>query len=219
VARKPRDGALQERADGVSAFVVERFGVGQPGAVVNTDVHELPARSARLAAALAPIAGDPMPDTGHAPELLDVDVHELARPGALVAMLGPIGVRARQPATAVAVEHRRDGRVRDPQRLGDLGRSEAQLTQRKDRLHARWRRPMRHTPRCRGAIRQALLALLAIALDPLARRSLTDARRLGRVSDQPTGQDTIHQQFPAVGARPGVAMQCHSSGPSWDCGD
>jgi len=54
-------------------------------------VHELIAAGAR-ALRLAPIAGDAVTDSVDAPDLLDVDVDELARPRALVAVLGLIGV-------------------------------------------------------------------------------------------------------------------------------
>jgi hypothetical protein len=183
VAGEPPNGALKERADGVGSFGLEDFDVGQAGAVIDADMHELPARAARGAAAPAALAGDAVPDAGDPPELLDVDVDELARPRAFIAVLGLIGVRAWQAPFAMALEHRRGRRVRHPERLGDLGRRKAQLAQRQDRLHALRRRPIGHPLRRRGTVLQAVVSLLAEALEPLARRALADARCRRGVSD------------------------------------
>jgi hypothetical protein len=43
---KPGHGALEEPADGVGALVIEHLDVGQARAVVDADVHELPAGAA-----------------------------------------------------------------------------------------------------------------------------------------------------------------------------
>jgi hypothetical protein len=93
VAGEPADRALQEAADGLGAFVLEHLGVGQPGAVVDADVHELPARAAGWAPAPASLAGDPVPDAGDPAEFLDVDVDQLAWHRALVAVLRLIAIR------------------------------------------------------------------------------------------------------------------------------
>jgi len=68
---EPRDGALQEGAHGVGALVIEHFHVGQARAVVDADMHELPARAARAAGAVAVDAVALAPGPA---EFLDVDV-------------------------------------------------------------------------------------------------------------------------------------------------
>jgi hypothetical protein len=72
-------------------------GVGQASAVVDAHVHELIAAGAR-ALRLAPIAGDAVTDSVDAPDLLDVDVDELARPRALERFSGSSASRrAKRP--------------------------------------------------------------------------------------------------------------------------
>ena len=79
------DCAAEEASRGQRTFIVEDFDVGEPRVVVDSDVDELPAGDAALAArdpglGLArPAAADAVADTAHSAELLDVDVHELAR--------------------------------------------------------------------------------------------------------------------------------------------
>src|SRR5262245_39951286 len=90
-----------------------------------------------------PTATDPLPGATLDPaELLDVDVHELARPRPLVTDGGP-GPRPSEPAGAVAAKHDRDGRERHRQPLGDLSRGHSQSPQRHDR----------RDPISRGAVR------------------------------------------------------------------
>src|SRR3954447_13172422 len=88
------DRALEEPDRGRGLLVGEDFDVGQPGGVVDADVHVLPADLAlalaggvgcgRVAAALA---GHPVPGAALDPaELLDVDVQQLAGVTALIAV-------------------------------------------------------------------------------------------------------------------------------------
>src|SRR5262249_60224149 len=75
------------------------FDIGGPARIVDADVDEFPADPA---GPVAPIAGDPVADPGNAAQLLDVDVHELARVCALVAP-HRFGRRRRpQPAECLA---------------------------------------------------------------------------------------------------------------------
>ena len=85
-----------EESDRRCRFLVgEHLGVGQAAVVVDGDVDVLPASNAAVVAvgvASARLAGvgepeaDTLARTADATELLDVDVHELARPRALVAL-------------------------------------------------------------------------------------------------------------------------------------
>ena len=59
---------------GDAAFVGQHFGIGRARTDVDAHVHELPADAAHP---LPPIAGDAMPDLTDAPQLLDVQVHQL----------------------------------------------------------------------------------------------------------------------------------------------
>src|SRR5581483_797902 len=78
----PADSAAQ-KGDAVGrAFAREQFCVGEPGVVVDRQVQVLPAG---VAVAGEPVAVDAFADRPEAAELLDVDVHKLARSLALVA--------------------------------------------------------------------------------------------------------------------------------------
>ena len=78
----PAVGAAEE-ADTVGwAFAPEQFCVGEAGVVVDREVQVLPAG---VAAAGEAISVDPLPDRPETAQLLDIDVHELAGPLALVA--------------------------------------------------------------------------------------------------------------------------------------
>jgi hypothetical protein len=63
--------------------------VKEAGGVVDGDVDNLPARPAR---AIPAVAGDRVTDAVDSAELLGVDVDELSRMGALVAVVGGWGV-------------------------------------------------------------------------------------------------------------------------------
>jgi len=102
---------LKEGDCGDGFLVFEDFDVGEAGGVVDGDVNELPA----LLVGFAVIAlggptggpGDPVAGPGDLAELLDVDVDQLAGPGALIALRGsiprrpslPIPIRVRIPET------------------------------------------------------------------------------------------------------------------------
>jgi len=91
VAGEEGDCAAQETGSGFGAFIGEHFDVGEPAVVVDRDVDEVPAGVAGPAAvdrdlALAlSAAADAVAGTRNAAQILDVDVHELARPLTLVA--------------------------------------------------------------------------------------------------------------------------------------
>jgi hypothetical protein len=67
----------------VALFVGQGLDEGEPGRVVDRDVHELPTCGFALA---APIAGDGRADAPEAGELLGIEVNELAGAGAAVAL-------------------------------------------------------------------------------------------------------------------------------------
>jgi len=93
--------------------------------IVDRHVQVLPAGSAlRLARA---IAGDAVSWPDDAAELLDVDVHELAGRGALVADDLLAASTHDQARATVPAEHRVHGRGSDPERPTDHVRSFAKL--------------------------------------------------------------------------------------------
>ena len=67
---------------------------GDPGRVVDGDVHVLPAG---MPGVLLPIAGHPMPRTLETPEFLDVQVQQIPRMFVLLAIDGLRWLKCRQP--------------------------------------------------------------------------------------------------------------------------
>jgi hypothetical protein len=129
VAGVVTDGAAQEAHGGEGLFVCEHFDIGQAGGVVDGDVHVLPADGLAVKARdLVPAGfGGVAPDTGDAlaraavdaPELLDVDVDQLAGPRSLLAVRG-LQAQAPQPAHADPLKDPRHRRERHAQAFGDL---------------------------------------------------------------------------------------------------
>src|SRR5215207_5050716 len=77
----PADGAVQEGDAVGRTLASQQLCVRKPGVVVDRQVQVLPAGVARAGES---VAVDALADREEAAELLDVDVHELARPLALV---------------------------------------------------------------------------------------------------------------------------------------
>src|SRR5579875_2363962 len=130
-------GAPQEADGACRLLVVENLGVGKAGSVIDTDVHELPAAAtgalAQAAVARYTVSGAPVADP---PELLDVDVDQLAGALPLVAVGGLRWLEGTEPAKADSGQDARDGRGRHPQALGDLCAGHAQSAQGGDRTGA-----------------------------------------------------------------------------------
>ena len=76
---------------------------GEPGRVIDADVDVFPADSV---ASLSAVARDPVAGTSNAAKLLDVDVEELARPLALVAVRRLGRLEPRQLAQPDPGQHR-----------------------------------------------------------------------------------------------------------------
>src|SRR3954453_21599941 len=220
VAREVLDGAAQEADGGDRLLVGEDLDVGQAGGVVDRDVHVFPADevaavpvgvgAAAGGASLARLASEPVPDTAvDASELLDVDVEQLARPGALVA-LGGLQPEASELAHPDPRQDPRHGRQRHSEQLSDLGAGEAQPPQRGDRLDAALVGAVGHDRRRRGTIQQPGRSARAVAGQPLARGVVADPGRLGgRAQRPPRDLDPLDQQRAALDAETGVTVQLH----------
>jgi hypothetical protein len=177
VAAIERGGAAQKADHGGASFVSEDFGVGEAGAVVAGDMHAFPADLAPASAGpvglgrvAAPAPVDAMPGAAlDAPELLDVDVNELAWALALVA-LGGLQPEPAEPAHPDPGQNARDRRAGHVQDLGDLGAAETQPPQRRDRLDPPLVGAIGDQTRRRAAIHQPQITLDAIARDPLRAR-------------------------------------------------
>jgi hypothetical protein len=129
------DGAAEEPDRGERLLVGQDLDVGQAGGIVDGDVHELPADALaavtvavderRVVVLAQPVADALARAALDAPELLDVDVDQLAGPRALVALRGlaPQPAELAHPDPGQDARHRRQ---RHAEQLGDLGAGEAQ---------------------------------------------------------------------------------------------
>src|SRR5215831_3160497 len=111
VLTEPAGSAAEELGAGCGRLGREQLGVGESAVVVDRDVEVLPAGAA------AQVAGrgteNPFADGPEAAQLLDVDVHELARAAALVAAhRAPL--RTRKPRATVPAKHLPDREAGSP---------------------------------------------------------------------------------------------------------
>jgi hypothetical protein len=110
-----------------------------------------------------------------APELFDIDVHELAGPLALIA-LGRLQAQSSQPAHPDPGQDPRHRRERHAQQLRDLKTGEPQSAQRGDRLDPPLAGAIGHHIRRRAAIQQTALSAAAVTGHPLPTGSWTGFR-------------------------------------------
>src|SRR5512134_754895 len=113
------DGGLQEGNGAFLAFGGHDLSDGNPGVVVDADMHELPADAA-CPALTGSIAGDAVPDPVEAAQLLDVDVDELARVLAFVASHWLGRFQGLEAVQAQAPQDPADRGRRDTDLPGDL---------------------------------------------------------------------------------------------------
>src|SRR4051812_13145264 len=222
VARKELASATEKRDRRGRLLVAQDFGVGQARGVVDGDMHEVPTDGVAApaggvgegAVVVRAAAEDPLACTAvDASELLDVDVDELTRALALVA-LGRHQAQAPELAHATPLEHRGDGRKRHSEQLGELGPGEPQPpkgTDRRDRVRVG---AVGHRLRRRGTIAQSRRALTPKPRKPLARRPLADPGRPGRITDRPPiSLNSIDQQPTADRTEPRVSVASHPVSP------
>jgi hypothetical protein len=158
---------------------------------------------------LAAIASDAVAGDDNPPQLLDVDVEQLARTLALVAQcrLKPQAAELAEPDPRQDPRHRR---LRHPEQLGDLSAGEAQPPQRGDRLDAQLGRAVVDAAGRRRTIQQSELAFAAIAGHPLVGRARADFGGLGRLRQRPALLNyTPAEQLPLLQAERSVTVKPH----------
>ena len=143
------------------------------------------------------------------PELLDVDVDQLAGASSFVALRGlqPEPAELSHPDPGQDPRH---SRKRHLERLSDLSPGHPQPSERGDHLDPALVGAVRDPPRGGGAIQQPLRPVGAVPGQPLARGAVTDPGRLGgRAQRPPRVLDTIDQQLAALQTEPGVSVHLH----------
>jgi hypothetical protein len=196
---------LEEADAGRCLLVGEHLDIAEPGGVVDADVNELPAGdsvAARVGEAVAAVAGHPVAGPQDAAELLDVDVDQLARPLALVA----VGRLERfQPAELAEPDARQDPlhrRERHAQAFRDLLAGHPHTAQRRDRRNAILRSGVGLPPGRGGSVEQPGLALLAKAAHPLQCGPLAHlGGSAASLSDQPSSTTRLASLSRCFGVR------------------
>src|SRR6266700_5712618 len=122
-ARIVGHGRLEE-GDSTSLFLVlHDLTEGDPGSVVDADMHVLPARPLATGAQVAlagSVAGDAVTDPIELAELFDVDMDQLSRMFALIAAHRRSWFQVAHPVQSQPPQDATDGRCRHPNLGGNL---------------------------------------------------------------------------------------------------
>src|ERR1700689_2969298 len=118
-ASKEAQGVEEKAQAGASRLVRQDFRIGEPGVVVDRQMHIFPADPSGLALACA-IAGDAVTNAIEFAELLDVDVEDLAGSCAFVATDRLGRFERRKPVETQSLQDAADGGGRNPDLRGDL---------------------------------------------------------------------------------------------------
>jgi hypothetical protein len=131
VGGEPGVRSFPERCGGRALLVVEDLGVGETGAVIERSVQVAVAGAGSFGGWCVASAVDlPTTPFGDPTELFDIDVDQLARPIALIALrlLRGGAVAAIEPAHALRAQDRLHGRCREPGFVRDVISTPAMLT-------------------------------------------------------------------------------------------
>jgi hypothetical protein len=199
--------ARQKKRTHVTACISQDLNVGQAGGIIDGHVDELPADAADL---MTPVAGDAMADPPDAPELLDVEVDELAGLRVLVAHHRGGRLERPQPGEPLLPQIAGDGRGTHGQGVGDLGARPPLPSQPIDQLPQLSRDLAGAALRATGAVGQP--GRLAGSGDPLAPRPFADPEG---GSDPPAGLVLLHDAADNLGSTlgrgPGILVNVHPS--------
>jgi hypothetical protein len=151
------------------------------------------------------------------PELLRVEVDELARALALVAHHRWPGFEPIEAAQALAAEERVDRRAGEVRLPGEDVRTRPDLeSPRADRLDELGRVGAGLAVDGAAAVGEPALALPAEPPEPLRSGLAAEPRRLGCLRDRPAAPDAVHEELPALRGQAGISMG--HEGPFFDCG-
>lgn len=199
------DGPQEEASGGRPGLVREGLRIGKAAVVVHGDMHEVMATFGpgpmTPRAALGEARIEALASTlGDAPELLHIQVHQLARPFTLVADDGTgRAIKAGKDGKPVTPQDTVDRRRSHPEFVGDAMGPSAQLTpQCADRLDDRLSKRVRQASRTTRAVPQAFDTFLAVALPPLRDGTAGDALGLGDLRLGPTFLQPGNEQQPTV---------------------
>ena len=225
VAAIEADCSMEKRRCRFGFLVGQDLGVGEAAVVVDGDVHVLVADRSSLAAGqvgeggvvvLDAAADAPARAADDPGELLDINMQELARPGALVADCW-LETESAKTAKAAAGKDPRDGRQGHRERLGDLGGCHPQPAQLHDDRYPLRAGAVGDPQRRRRAVEEQPIAT-AIATSPLTSTTHTDAGGLSRRPHRPALiNDAASKLSPTAPTESRVTVQIHPGAPSLSC--
>ena len=207
---EPDLSSAQKCGTALAALVGQDLDVSQSREVIDGDVQELPASAAADANA---ITGNAMSGLTKAAELLDVQMHDVARmPTFVAAWCGRRFDRHRR-AKPVAGQHRADCGAGEPELMPDRARRLAKVAQEDNHLDPLARERMRPSMRARWTIaqrRRVGLAQFLRASQPLMYRlpANTDGVR-DRAGCPALIHDAPHQERSTARGSPGILMDVH----------
>lgn len=204
---EPGDGVIAEGDGTRRRFIGQQFGIRDPRRIVHAEMQTLPARLLPRA-----IACDAMPSHAERdfPQLLRVNVQQLAGCLAFVSHDGRAWRKRRLPTEPEPPQHVTDRRQREPDSIGDLRSTAALRAQPSDvpleactDLVGRVRRP-------RGPVTQPRHALRLIPRDPLPDRPHADDKRVRDDRGAPPIPNvSFHEADSPREAQPGILVTVH----------
>jgi hypothetical protein len=211
LAREPGDRTLQERHRAALALVGEDLAVGQARGIVDADVHGLPAGAPP---SVAPIAGHAVTNRFDAPELLGVDVDQLARPLALVAHDRWPRLERRQPAEPEPAQDAADRRDRNGELARDRRAAQALASPAFDLGHAHVCHLVPRVLGRRAPVGQRCRPAAAVAREPTVSLALRQSRGAGGRDDRPALLDhPPHQQESTLRRQTRILVHVHPGDP------
>ena len=195
-------GAGPEGGGGLLALVGQDLAVGQAGVVVDGVVQVAVAGPGAGPAAGLASQGLVAAAVGDVSQLLDVDVHQVAGGGVLVAADRAAGgaVQVGQAGEPVAGQDPVHGGRVEPQQVGDPGRSPAaQDADLDDPALGAGRGPVRAVVRTAGAVGHPRFAEFAVAVRPALGRGRRDLEPFCRAPQWPAVVDDASGQAQAAG--------------------
>lgn len=199
LAGEPGGRLAQEARAGHPALIGEGGDVGDPAHVVDGVMEEVIAAPG-TGRATAPTPEPMTAALGDPPELLDVDVEQLARSLLDVADRHARGaVLVAQPGEAVAAQDVADRRARHAQHRREAVRSQPQLMAgAEDGVDADLLERAGRADRPRAAVLETGETRLAVAADPFRSRLPAHPSHVGGVGDRPAlDLDPLDQELPA----------------------
>jgi hypothetical protein len=203
---EPGDRASKEACRGWRSFVGQDLSVGQPRGVIDGDMDELPTDASDSGGS---VAVDAMSDTADTPQLLDIDVDQLAGTISLISDHGRLGLEALEPREAAASQDTGDRGGTQAHSGCDLWARLASAAQSQHLLDTVGMSLPRHSVRPGAAIEQGRLASLSLSPLPLESRPARYTGRLGGPARGHPSQDPLHEQGSTGWATSGIVVKLH----------